>query len=92
MPSTHYHCLSLIIRILLIQVKSNFRSSITIPEKSWSRFRDVFSDYVDKMNEVSEKPSGATNSGSQSGDVSGTAQSNTGTGGGGGGVTSITSK
>jgi hypothetical protein len=33
------------------EVKSNFRSSITIPEKSWARFRDVFSDYVDKMNE-----------------------------------------
>jgi hypothetical protein len=22
---------------------------VTIPEKSWSRFRDIFSDYVDKM-------------------------------------------
>lgn len=22
---------------------------MTIPEKSWSRFRDIFSDYVDKM-------------------------------------------
>ena len=75
-------------------MKSNFRSSITIPEKSWARFRDVFSDYVDKMNEVTDKPSGATNSGSQSvGDPGVTTQSNTGTGsGGGGGVTSITSK
>lgn len=57
---------------VIMQVKSNFRSSITIPEKSWVRFRDVFSDYVDKMGEVTEKPSsGATTSGSQSGDQSG---------------------
>ncbi|CAG2102229.1 unnamed protein product [Medioppia subpectinata] len=75
------------------EVKSNFRSSITIPEKSWSKFRDVFSDYVDKMSEVIDKPSGATNSGSQSGgDTTGAAQSNTGAGGGGGGVANITSK
>ena len=75
-------------------MKSNFRSSITIPEKSWARFRDVFSDYVDKMSEVIDKPSGPTNSGgSQSGgDASAPAQSNTGSGTGGGGVTSITSK
>jgi len=74
------------------EVKSNFRSSITIPEKSWSKFRDVFSDYVDKMSEVCDKPSGATNSGSQSGgDTSAATQSNTGAGGGGG-VTNITSK
>ncbi|RWS26979.1 pur-alpha-like protein [Leptotrombidium deliense] len=53
------------------EVKSNFRSSITIPEKSWSRFRDVFNDYVEKMNEVTgEKTSGAGSggSGSQSGE------------------------
>jgi hypothetical protein len=70
------------------EVKSNFRSSITIPEKSWARFRDVFSDYVDKMSEVTEKPSGAT----QSGDASATAASSSGTatGGGGGGGSSGT--
>lgn len=33
-------------------MKSNFRSSITIPEKSWVKFRDVFTDYVEKMNEA----------------------------------------
>lgn len=45
------------------EVKSNFRSSITIPEKSWARFRDVFSDYVDKMN---ESAAAAANAASQS--------------------------
>jgi hypothetical protein len=44
------------------QVKSNFRSSITIPEKSWARFRDVFSEYVEKMTEAlaSDKPAAVT--------------------------------
>lgn len=32
-----------------VQVKTNYRTAVTIPEKSWSRFRDIFSDYVDKM-------------------------------------------
>jgi len=70
------------------EVKSNFRSSITIPEKSWARFRDVFSDYVEKMSEVTEKPSGVTTSGSQSGDASGATATSSGGGGGGGGGTS----
>ncbi|XP_023223191.1 transcriptional activator protein Pur-beta-like [Centruroides sculpturatus] len=39
------------------EVKSNFRTAITIPEKSWSRFRDIFADYVDKMKELTEKTS-----------------------------------
>lgn len=38
------------------EVKTNFRTAVTIPEKSWSRFRDIFSDYVDKMKEEGEKP------------------------------------
>jgi len=42
------------------EVKSNFRSSITIPEKSWARFRDVFSEYVDKMNEAVQAASSNT--------------------------------
>ena len=41
-------------------MKTNFRTAITIPEKSWSRFRDIFADYVDKMKE------GATSSASGS--------------------------
>jgi len=36
------------------EVKTNFRTAITIPEKSWSRFRDIFDDYVDKMKEAVE--------------------------------------
>ena len=30
------------------------RSAITIPEKSWGKFRDVFDDFVDKMKEATE--------------------------------------
>ena len=30
------------------------RTAITIPEKSWGKFRDVFDDYVDKMKEATE--------------------------------------
>jgi hypothetical protein len=45
------------------EVKTNFRNAITIPEKSWSRFRDIFSEYVDKMKEEGKSgqgPSSAT--------------------------------
>ena len=31
------------------EVKSNFRTSITVPEKCWTRFRDILSDYCTKM-------------------------------------------
>lgn len=34
------------------EVKSNFRTSITVSEKYWSRFRDIFQDYCDKMNQA----------------------------------------
>ncbi|XP_065352044.1 transcriptional regulator protein Pur-beta [Cloeon dipterum] len=40
------------------EVKTNFRTAITIPEKSWVRFRDIFTDYVDKMREAGDKSSG----------------------------------
>ena len=41
-----------IFKILLnFQVKTNFRTAITVPEKSWARFRDIFADYCDKMKE-----------------------------------------
>ncbi|XP_065569900.1 transcriptional regulator protein Pur-beta-like isoform X2 [Artemia franciscana] len=33
------------------EVKTNYRTAITIPEKSWSKFRDIFSEYCDKMSE-----------------------------------------
>lgn len=41
-------------------MKSNTRSSITIPERSWARFRDVFADFVDKMSD-SIQSGGETN-------------------------------
>ena len=41
-------------RDLFFQVKTNFRTAITIPEKSWSQFRDVFQDFVDKMKDVED--------------------------------------
>lgn len=36
------------------EVKSNFRTAITVPEKSWTRFRDIFNDYCEKMKKSSE--------------------------------------
>ncbi|XP_055922440.1 transcriptional activator protein Pur-alpha isoform X2 [Eupeodes corollae] len=32
------------------EVKSNFRTAITVPEKCWIRFRDILTDYCEKMN------------------------------------------
>ncbi|XP_022691572.1 transcriptional activator protein Pur-beta-like isoform X1 [Varroa jacobsoni] len=37
------------------EVKNNFRSAITIPERSWSKFRDMFADYVARMDAAQEK-------------------------------------
>ena len=39
-------------------MKTNFRTAITIPEKSWSRFRDIFTNYVDKMREAESHAGG----------------------------------
>ncbi|XP_031630893.1 transcriptional activator protein Pur-beta isoform X2 [Contarinia nasturtii] len=36
------------------EVKSNFRTAITVPENCWSRFRDILSDYCDKMKKSSD--------------------------------------
>ncbi|KAL0277671.1 UNVERIFIED_CONTAM: hypothetical protein PYX00_004883 [Menopon gallinae] len=47
------------------EVKTNFRTAITVPEKSWVRFRDIFADYCDKMKE-GEKNAISTDTGSQS--------------------------
>ncbi|XP_034951937.1 transcriptional activator protein Pur-beta isoform X3 [Chelonus insularis] len=33
------------------EVKTNFRTAITVPETSWSRFRDIFANYCEKMKE-----------------------------------------
>ena len=32
----------------LFQVRSNYRTSITIPERSWGRFRDMLSEFADR--------------------------------------------
>ena len=45
---------------LCVQVKTNYRTAVTIPEKSWSRFRDIFSDYVDKMKDGGGGGAGAS--------------------------------
>lgn len=37
-----------------MQVKSNFRTAITVPENCWNRFRDILSDYCDKMKKSSD--------------------------------------
>lgn len=41
------------------EVKTNFRTAITIPEKSWCKFRDIFDDYVIGMKEAVEAEEGA---------------------------------
>lgn len=48
--------------MFLLQVKTNFRTAITVPEKSWGRFRDIFADYCDKMKDGSDKTSGGPES------------------------------
>lgn len=47
------------------EVKTNFRTAITVPEKSWARFRDIFADYCDKMKEGEKNSSGGGDTGSQ---------------------------
>lgn len=44
------------------EVKTNFRTAITIPEKSWGRFRDIFDEYVDKLKVANEESGGTANS------------------------------
>lgn len=43
-----------------LKVKTNFRTAITVPEKSWARFRDYFADYCDKMKENAQKDAAST--------------------------------
>ncbi|XP_045456432.1 transcriptional activator protein Pur-alpha [Melitaea cinxia] len=38
------------------EVKSNFRTAITVPEKCWTRFRDILADYCEKMNRAHAEP------------------------------------
>ncbi|XP_063956575.1 transcriptional activator protein Pur-alpha-like [Lytechinus pictus] len=39
-------------RISEVQPRNQFRTSVTIPERSWARFRDIFTEYVDRMKEI----------------------------------------
>lgn len=32
-------------------MKTHFRTAITVPEKSWANFRDIFADYCERMRE-----------------------------------------
>ncbi|XP_034111974.1 transcriptional activator protein Pur-alpha isoform X1 [Drosophila nasuta] len=43
------------------EVKNNFRTSITIPEKCWIRFRDIFNDYCEKMKKSSDSVTAENN-------------------------------
>jgi PurA ssDNA and RNA-binding protein len=36
-------------KLIVFQVRTNFRTAITIPERSWVRFRDILSEFVDKQ-------------------------------------------
>lgn len=39
-------------RLSEVQPRNQYRTSITIPERSWSRFRDIFTEYCDKMKDI----------------------------------------
>ncbi|XP_012150381.1 purine-rich binding protein-alpha isoform X5 [Megachile rotundata] len=45
------------------EVKTHFRTAITVPEKSWARFRDIFADYCERMRERGAGSSVGMNSG-----------------------------
>ncbi|CAG5132818.1 unnamed protein product [Candidula unifasciata] len=36
------------LRVSEVSVRNNFRTAITIPERSWGRFRDIISEFADK--------------------------------------------
>ncbi|GLV36946.1 Purine-rich binding protein-alpha [Carabus blaptoides fortunei] len=36
------------------EVKTNFRTAITVPEKSWCRFRDILADYCEKIKQADQ--------------------------------------
>jgi len=48
--------------LLLTQVRPNYRTAVTIPERFWGRFRDIMSDFIDQNSapqDVSDKPAEA---------------------------------
>ena len=81
---------------VLFQVRTNYRTAVTIPERSWVRFRDILTDFIDKVGGAKEgEASGgeaATGTGGSSsaatGGVNSTpakAEGSSAAGGGGGG-------
>ncbi|RUS86402.1 hypothetical protein EGW08_005852 [Elysia chlorotica] len=44
------------LRVSEVSVRNNFRTAITIPERSWGRFRDIISEFVDKPSSVPKPP------------------------------------
>jgi len=45
--------------VLFVQVRPNYRTAITIPERFWGRFRDIISDFINESSAppaVSDKP------------------------------------
>jgi len=45
--------------VLFLQVRPNYRTAITIPERFWGRFRDILSDFIGASSAqpaVSDKP------------------------------------
>jgi hypothetical protein len=42
------------------QVRTNYRTAVTIPERSWVRFRDILTDFIDKVGSKDGSGSGAT--------------------------------
>ncbi|XP_015434529.1 PREDICTED: transcriptional activator protein Pur-beta isoform X1 [Dufourea novaeangliae] len=45
------------------EVKTHFRTAITVPEKSWANFRDIFADYCERMREKGVASNVGMNSG-----------------------------
>jgi len=43
------------IYLKISEVQPTFRTAITIPEKSWSRFRDIIDDFVEKLEAETER-------------------------------------
>ncbi|XP_022185132.1 transcriptional activator protein Pur-beta isoform X8 [Nilaparvata lugens] len=66
------------------EVKANFRTAITVPEKSWARFRDIFADYCDKMKNEGGGSGGGGGGGSSGDKGAGGADGGAAPGGGGG--------
>lgn len=50
----------MLIMLCRFQVRPNYRTAITIPERFWGRFRDIISDFIEETSAVqpavSDKP------------------------------------